>query len=345
MTYEEVINEHGGYWNYHKLLDYYYLVNTYFPTKRMIRDFNNMSKSLITNYPSCQKAVSELASNIYNVTENNIVVGNGASEIIRFICKKFNGITGIIYPSFNEYRESIENFIEFNSTNYSAEDIIKFFNNKVNNIVIVNPQLHTGKYLNSCEMDKIVSWCKCNKITLVVDESFIDFSDYTFAFDLSRIYDYENLFIIKSLSKSFGVPGIRIGVLASSNIEIVADMKKELPIWNISSFAQYFLEILIKYKKDFIKSLKKLKMERERFIKDLSKISEFVVEESSANYFKVNLKSMDSDEFCGMMLDHGVILRNLKDKFGTNSIRVSIRSKKDNKRFIRVANTIIDKKV
>ena len=341
MEYTDIVNEHGGYWNHNDLLDFYYLVNPYFPTKKMMRDFNKVSKSLIINYPSCQRVVSELASKIYNVSENNIAVGNGASELIYFMCKRLSGVTGIIYPSFNEYKARLSNYIEFNSTDYTSGDIIDFFRGKINNIIIVNPQMHTGRYLNKDEMDRIISWCREENINLIIDESFIDFSDESLAFDMTRVFDYDKLFIIKSVSKSFGVPGLRLGVLASSDERFIDELKTELPIWNISSFAQYFLEIILNHKEDFMLSLKKLSKERKRFKNRLSEISEFVVNESGANYFKVDLKSIDSCKLCEIALDNGIILRDLKNRFKTNSIRVSIRDRKDNNKFIKILKSVL----
>ena len=101
------------------------------------------------------------------------------------------------------------------------------------------------------------------------------------------------------------------------------------------------LEILSKYESDFIKSIVKLNYEKERFGKELKKFSEFSVHNGCANYFMIDLKSIDSDLFCELAYNNGIIIRNLKKTTHTNSIRISIRNKKDNNNLIRVFSNIL----
>lgn len=346
MEFDKLINQHGGYWNESGLMDYLYLVNPYFPTKKMIRDIKRMSRTLITNYPACMSYMCDLASKIYNVESDHIVVGNGASELIKYLCDNLKGKTGLITPTFNEYNRLVKNKVELRLVNYNVKDIINFFQEiEINNLILVNPQLHTGHYLDKVDIRLLVDWCEAKGINLILDESFIDFADISLSEDLSKIYDYKNLFIIKSLSKSYGMPGLRLGVLASQN-KLIDKIRKELPIWNISSFAEYFLEIFPKYKKDFIKSLEKIKKEKDRFEAELRSIPEIRVRTSFANYFLIGIAevgSINPDEFCKLMLENNILIRDISSRVQEmgSCIRVSVRSKKENKFFIKTLKKII----
>lgn len=100
--------------------------------------------------------------------------------------------------------------------------------------------------------------------------------------------EYPNLYIIKSISKSYGVPGLRLGILAGSNTEKIDKIKKRVLIWNINSMAEFFMQILDKYKNDYMISLARLKEERKRFGIELSTIEGLRVYPSEANYLCVN---------------------------------------------------------
>ena len=340
MKYTDIVNKHGGYWDHKNLLDFYYLVNPYFPTKKMIREIKRMSQTLITNYPACMRYMCDLASKIYNVDSDHIVVGNGASELIKNLCDSLKGKTGIITPTFNEYVRLVKNKVVLNDDNYSAKEIVENLSGKIQNLVLVNPQLNTGHYLDRNEINILIDWCRSENINLILDESFIDFADIELAEDLRRIYDYENLFILKSLSKSYGMPGLRLGVLASKS-KLIGKIRKELPIWNISSFAEYFLEIFPRYRKDFIDSLRKIEEEKCRFKEDLKKISGFKVRESFANYFLVEVSSLSPDVLCRELFRKNILIRDLSERGFKNCVRISVRSKRENKKFIKEVNRVI----
>lgn len=342
MSLEDIRNKHGGYWTEKGLMDYMYLVNPYFPTKKMIREIKRMSQTLITNYPACIRYMCDLASKIYNVESDHIVVGNGASELIKNLCDSLSGKTGIITPTFNEYVRLVKNKVVINDDNYTAKEIVDNLSGKIQNLVLVNPQLNTGHYLDRNEINILIGWCRSENINLILDESFIDFADVELAEDLRGIYDYENLFIIKSLSKSYGMPGLRLGVIASQN-KLIGKIRKKLPIWNISSFAEYFLEIFPKYRKDFIKSLERIRSEKDRFEKDLTSIREFSVRNSFANYFLISVDGVDVKHLCEKLFENNIIIRNLSDRGFKNCIRVSVRSKKENKKFVRIVRKILDR--
>ena len=113
----ELLQErYGGYWRYPKLIDFCYLVNPYFPPRRMIEEIKANFEMLLTQYPSGMKVNSLLASKNFGVHQDNILVGNGAAELIKAFMGKMTGTIGIVRPTFEEYPHR-----------YQENDIITFW--------------------------------------------------------------------------------------------------------------------------------------------------------------------------------------------------------------------------
>ena len=276
-----MMERYGGYWRYPKLLDFCYLVNPYFPPQKLIDEIKANFETLISEYPSGMKVNSLLAAKNFSVHQENIVAGNGAAELIKALMEKMTGKTGFIRPTFEEYpnRYYKENSIYFTPDNpdysYTADDIINFFGTKsIDNIVIVNPDNPSGNYIKKSDLLRLADWSSEKSIRLVIDESFVDFADEedSTLIEQDILNKYENLFVIKSISKSYGVPGLRLGILVSSNTEVISELKKMVAIWNINSFAEFYMQIEEKYKTYYINALQKVKQERKRFQKELSDI-------------------------------------------------------------------------
>ena len=292
-------SRYGGYWRYPKLLDFCYLVNPYYPPKRMLDEIKASFDTLISEYPSGMRVNSLLAAKNFGVKSEHIIVGNGAAELIKGFMERSSGKTGFIRPTFDEYpnRYAKEDSVYFIPDNpdfaYTADDIMRFFEDKgIENLVIVNPDNPTGNYIPKSEMTELIGWAGERGIKVLLDQSFADFSDEkdnTFIKE-DILGKYPDLYVMKSISKSYGVPGLRLGVLASSDADCISAMKKEVAIWNINSFAEFYMQIEEKYKKDYARALDKLRAERARFQSELSKIDGIRVVPSQANYVMVELK-------------------------------------------------------
>ena len=140
-------------------------------------------------------------------------------------------------------------------------------------------------------MDKLIAFTKEKGVRFIVDESFVDFAnEETTLIEQSTLNANPHLFVMKSISKSYGVPGLRLGVLASGDTSRIAQIKKDVAIWNINSFGEYYMQIAEKYKKHYVRSLTAVKAERERYIEKLSKIQHLRVIPSQANYVMVEVQ-------------------------------------------------------
>ncbi len=344
---KKVQERYGGYWRFPQILDFCYLVNPYFPNKKIENEIKNSFKQLITHYPSGIKTINGLAGSIFNINKNNIVVGNGASELIKILPKVLKGNIGIIFPTFNEYYEvfgkgrATKFLPENNNYSYGLNQLEKFLD-KVENLLIINPDNPSGNFVNKKDLIKILEKAKVNGKKIILDESFVDFAENGFNQSLLEqeiLNKYPNLILIKSISKSFGVPGIRLGILACSDTSLLKKIQRKLPIWNINSFGEFFLQIFNKYYSDYKLSCEEIIKERERFFKELKKIKALKIFPSQSNYFMCEvLEKYSSTELTQKFLfEKDIFIKDLKGKIGVENrdfIRIAIRNKNDNNKLL-----------
>lgn len=333
---------YGGYWRYPQLLDFCYLVNPYFPPQQLIDEIKANFKVLLTQYPSGMRVNALLASRNFSVHQQNIIVGNGAAELIKCLMSHFDGATGFIRPTFEEYpnRYKDKANIVFTPTNpgftYTADDLINFFNaNPVRNLVLINPDNPSGNYFPMQDVLRIIKWAKESGVRLIIDESFADFADErnNTLIRQSILDSSKDLYAIKSISKSYGVPGLRLGVMASGNTELISALKKDVSIWNINSFAEFYMQIEEKYKKDYERALENIRAERTRFQKALSRINGIKVFPSQANYVMVELVDGLSSKAItrGLLTEKGIFVKDLAGKLGGKQyLRIAVRNSEDN---------------
>lgn len=349
IKWKEYHKRYGGYWRFPQMLDYCYLVNPFFPPKRMKDELRANFDTLLENYPSGMQINSLLAGKYFGVKQDYIVVGNGAAELIKVVMEEHSGDkVGIIYPTFDEYpnrlrKEQIVPFFPQNKNfEYTAEDLMAYFGDKnISLMMLINPDNPSGHFMPKNDVLQLAEWCAIKGIRLLVDESFVDFT-YG-AVDNSLLYDdiltaYPHMMVMKSISKSYGVPGLRLGILATADIDLIVRMKKEVSIWNINSFAEFYLQIYGKYEKDYIKACAKFIAERETFYTELQSIPYLRVIPSQANYFLCEvIAKYTSSELTQKLIENDVIVSNCglkSNMFGYNLVRLAIRSRKDNARLI-----------
>lgn len=128
-----------------------------------------------------------------------------------------------------------------------------FSDKNLNALVLINPDNPSGNYIPKQDALMLIRWCKLKGIKIVLDESFVDFAEEKDSTLIVQeiIDEYENLIIVKSISKSYAVPGIRLGVLVSTDLQLLTLLKKEVAIWNINSFGEFYMQIAEKYKGDY----------------------------------------------------------------------------------------------
>ena len=345
---QKFYSRYGGFWRFPKMLDFCYLVNPFFPSQRMLDEMKTSFQTLLTEYPSGMKVNALLASKCWGVSEKYIVPGNGAAELIKFLMDNLNGKLGVIRPSFeeypNRYQGEVVTFIPQNSDfRYTGQDIIDYYANKdIANLLLINPDNPSGNFIPKDDILKVADWCKLNQVRFIVDESFVDFSeDYEICsmLDDTILESYPNMIVVKSISKSYGVPGLRLGIMASADEMLIKEAKKCVSIWNINSFAEFFMQIFTKYSKDYHKACGSFQAERADFLSKLCEIPFIHVMPTQANFVLCEVKEpYSSMEIVKRMLrEHNILLSACSAKKGLQGgkyLRIAIRGHQDNARLI-----------
>ncbi len=341
---------YGGFWRFPQMLDFCYLVNPYFPSKRMKDELRANFDTLLTEYPSGMKVNTLIASKSFGVSDPYIVPGNGAAELIKVLMEENNGKTGFVRPTFEEYpnrydKDSQVTFVPQNADyRYTADDLMTFFGDKdIRQLMVINPDNPSGNFIPKADILCLAQWCKEREIRLIVDESFVDFSeDYANNSLLSDeiLEAYPHMAVMKSISKSYGVPGLRLGILCSADKDLIARIKKAVSIWNLNSFAEFFMQIYNKHEKDYERACAKFVAERADFYEQLQQIPFFHVMPSQANYFlcEVLPPYKASEIVIYMLKQHNILTRDCSLKPGLDPekqyMRIAVRDHEDNTRLV-----------
>lgn len=355
VKYHEYRKRYGGFWRFPKLLDYCYLVNPFFPTQRMKDELRSNFDTLLSEYPSGMWVNSLLAGKYFGVNQDYIVVGNGAAELIKVVMESHaSAKVGVVFPTFDEYPNRLrpEQIVPYVTHNkdfaYTADDLMAYFDDKgIKLLLLINPDNPSGNFIAQRDIMRLAQWCKQKHVNLLVDESFVDFAtghvDNTMLRD-EILESFPNMMVMKSISKSYGVPGLRLGVLASSDKALIAKIKKEVPIWNINSFAEFYMQIFGKYESDYRLACDKFREERDRFFNELKTIPYLRVIPSQANFFLCEVvDKYTSAQLTQLLIEHDVLISDCARKrnmAGQNLIRLAVRGSADNDKLIGILQSL-----
>jgi histidinol-phosphate/aromatic aminotransferase/cobyric acid decarboxylase-like protein/choline kinase len=338
---------HGGYWRY-EFTDFCYLYNLYFPTPRLMNELTYALPRLMSNYPSGLAFMKRLLSQwIGGVPPEHLVVGNGASEIIKIMNRLFVKKMTIPVPSFNEYENTLGpgqvHAYNLAETGFALEPkrlVEEVRKSGSNAVLIINPNNPTSIYLPRKDVLGLLDAFRDLDL-VVLDESFIDFVDAEPSPSLADVYArYPNLVILKSISKVYGVPGLRLGYILTAGKDLAEGVSRELPIWNINSMAEYFLEIFIKYQSDFESSCRKVMADRKEFLEGLKAVPYLDLYPAQANYVFARITDERSSADLKRQLFSGrdLLIKDCGNKSGLPDkkyVRISVRRKDDNDRLLR----------
>ena len=291
QKYEFISHQHGGYYR-HDFIDHAYLYNLYFPPEEVFDCFKNNLHDLVLNYPVAQDVLASLVGKLINQKQECIVVGNGAAELIKIVSGHLARKLIIPVPSFNEYANAAPKgrVVEFPLEFPSFElDVDKFADQailfKADVAVVVTPNNPTSMAVPKQDLIRLAKKLAGHGCLLIIDESFVDFvpdRDQTTMED--EIERYPNIVIFKSMSKAYGICGIRIGYLLTANLEFARAVRQGVHIWNINGFAEEFLRILPDFREDFINSCNQVKQDRDKLYQDLKPFFKADIYQPDANF-------------------------------------------------------------
>lgn len=351
------MKRYGGYWRYPKMLDFCYLVNPLFPNERFMDEMKANFDTLIREYPSGMAVNSVLAGRYFGLRPENICVGNGTAELIKSLMEHtIHGKVGMVYPTFEEYphRMKEEDVVPFPALNqdftYNVDSLMEFYEDKeIAALVIVNPDNPSGHFIYRKDLLRLAQWAGKKGCYLIVDESFVDFAQTGEANTLleqNLLEENPSLIVLKSISKSFGVAGLRLGVLASANKEMLAFMKKDVSIWNINSFAEYYMQIIDKYKTDYEDAMQQFMDMRRRYVRKLQQVKNLRVFPSQANYVMCHIENIcTSSQLADIMLNrYNILIKDLSTKTGLNGgsyIRLSVKTDEENDKMVAALKEVL----
>jgi len=345
--YEYISKQHGGYYR-HNFTDHAYLYNLYFPPKAVFAHLKDNIRNLVLNYPMAQDALAELIGEIIQQATERIVVGNGAAEIINILSGHLAKKIIVPVPSFNEYANAapkghvVEFPLEFPSFQL---DVDKFaaeaINVKADMAVVVTPNNPTSILVPKSDLIRLAQKLNEHNCMLIIDESFLDFAENKEQISLEQnIAEYPNMAILKSMSKAYGICGLRIGYMLTANEDFAQAGRSGIHIWNINGFAEEFLQILPRYKQEFEDSCEKVKADRDVFYKQLCAIDGMTVFKPDANYIYCRLPdaALSGPEVTKrLFIDHNIYIKDSVGKTQPDAdryIRIASRTPEENDKLI-----------
>jgi threonine-phosphate decarboxylase len=270
-----------------------------------------------------------------------IVVGNGAIEILYNFCVAFLSQKRVLIPipTFSEYESASKlvncKFVFFKTMNLS-ENLDSFISKIPTNgcVFVCNPNNPTGTILSEKQLTKIISTAKNKSSFVFVDECFIELVPESNQSVINLVKKYDNLFVLRSLTKSFGLAGIRIGYGIGSKTVVEILKKIKIP-WSVNALAQEAGVLAIKNKSHLAKSNSLIKKESNFLKKKITAISGFECYNSSTNFILIKTKQ-DSTKIQKKLLKHKILIRDCKNFRGLNNhyIRIAVKSHKYNLKLV-----------
>ncbi len=299
----------------------------------------------LNRYPDPhQRALKEVLSKIKNISTKNILVGNGSDEVLDLLFRAFcepkvdNVIT--LPPTYGMYGvlanlNAIENkkIILNDDFQPNVNSILNRVNENTKMIFLCSPNNPTGNTFSEESVLRIVT--EFNGL-VIIDEAYIEFSDKPTW--LKRINEFPNLVIVQTLSKAYGMAGLRLGLLFASP-EIIEILEKIKPPYNVNIVSQN-LAIEKLATSNYISEIEILKQEREKVMKELVRckiVTEIFPSETNFILFRVDNATFQYNQF----LENGIVVRNRSnDSLCRSCLRITIGTKEENEKVIELLKNL-----
>ena len=337
----------GGYWQY-DVVDHVLLVNLYFPPHELYREISERMPSLVSCYPSPHAQLVENIGLLIGQDPGRIVIGNGTTELISILIRRFGLSAAVPTPSFNPYEDAAApvRLVRFELRPPSFELDIEAYGDfvikaDVDAAVVISPNNPTSRAVRRTELLALASRLAAYNKILILDESFVEFvPDEAFGSLERDVADHPNLIILKSLGKVYGICGLRLGYLLTSNQDLVRTVRDALPPWNTNTIAEYVIKQLKNLEGDAKRSWGKVQSDRDHLFSALRTIVGTGVLRPHANFVFCRIPPdwPDGSVLADRMLrNHGILIRHSGRKTlaeGTRYLRIATRTKGENQRLV-----------
>jgi len=354
QQYEDLATAHGGYWRY-DFIDHAYLYNLHFPPERFFELLKSQIHELVLNYPVAQGTLASWVGDLIDQPPERIVVGNGAAELIKIVSGHVAKKLIVPVPSFNEYANAAPEgcVVEFPLETPSFQlDVDKFaaeaLRCKADVAIVVSPNNPTSLLVPKADLVRLVTKLAEHDCMLIVDESFIDFASNRDQETLERdIALYPNLTISKSMSKAYGICGLRIGYMLTANAVFAEKVRSGIHIWNLNGFAETFLKMAPEYREEFESSCSQVRKDRDQLYQDLCTIDGMVVYKPDANFIFCRLPDhtpTGPEVAKTLFVDHNIYIKHCEGKSMPESdryVRIASRTPAENTTIVAALSDIL----
>jgi len=326
-----------GYEKAKDIIDFCFIANPYYPTPAMLQDLKENFPNLIKSYPSSSpiRSQKDLAA-VLHVNPENLIIGNGASELIVLINTTLIDRIAVPIPTFGEYIEKLKDqrdaelYVLKPEENYKLDlaDYLAWVHRRgLRSLLVINPGNPTGQLFSLEEMIDFLHRAKDLEL-VVVDESFIDFAGDPIPSLLQMADRFSNLLLVRSMSKHCGVPGLRLGYCYSENLYVLNRMRRFIPTWNVNTLAQYFLSLLPPTDAAYHEARKHLIGDVRWLYNALKAMSGIDVYPTGANFVLFKIKGgMTAGELQGLLLrEHRMYVRDCSNKIGMDNCHIRVAS-------------------
>ena len=326
-----------GYENAKDIIDFCFIANPYYPTEGMLRDLQQNLPNLIKSYPSSNPLVSQqhLAA-VLHVNPENLLIGNGATELITLLDTTLIDRIGMPIPTFGEYIEKMKDQRDAELYSLDPENCYKLSladylawvrKHNLKSLLVINPGNPTGQFIALDEMIDFLRETEDMEL-VIVDESFIDFAGDPVPSLLQVADRFSNLLIVRSMGKHCGVPGLRLGYCYSANLYILNRLRRFVPTWNLNTLAQYFLSLLPATDAEYHEARKRLIGDVRSLYNALTAIPKIEVYPTGANFvlFKVNNGSTAGELQSRLLREHLMYVRDCSNKVGMDNFHIRVAS-------------------
>ena len=292
-------------------------------------------------YPDIQAhELKEKMAEQFGVSKECFLFGNGASELFMGIMHALKPRKVLLpVPSFYGYEyvaKAVESEIEYfylsrENSFLPGASLLKMLTEEIDLLFLANPNNPTGKLLERGYLKRLLEICKENGIHVVVDECFISFCEGAVSL-FSEIEKYQNLLLVQAFTKSYAIPGVRLGYLMSSNHTLVQSIAKQLPEWNLSVFAQKAGIACVEETAYLAETVAYVQREREYLTDGLKKLGVHVF--SGAGNFILFYTEMPLYE---QLLKGGILIRDCRNFRGLSEgyYRIAVKKREENEILLR----------
>lgn len=308
----------------------------------------------IEAYPDRDYVVLKNAISKYCKTEpEQLILGNGTSELIRLVLKIIKPAkTTIIGPTYSEYGRAalavgskIESYMLKNLDDFEldVDTFLKTLQSNIDLLIICNPNNPTGKAINREDMEQIVKRCTELSITVMVDETYVEFvKEVEQVSSVALTKKYNNLIVLRGISKFFASPGLRLGYAVTSNTAFLEAAGNDKIPWNINAYAS--VASVMFEDEHYINLTKSLiQTERNLICSALSSRKTIKVFKPDANFILIKLLKEDltADQVFEYCIKKGLMIRDCTDYegLGNKYIRFCFMKPEQNDN---VVNTILE---